>query len=139
MSHSRIDLLLGIKPNRTLIKWVIVIHALALAAGMANALPAAIKISLFAVICLHLRYTLGRLNAQKYTIKYTDELGWEISEENGFCPIDILRSTVVTTYVLFLHFKPKPDTKKTLLILKDSLAEEDYRYLVVKLKTAGIK
>ncbi|MDD5461252.1 MAG: hypothetical protein PHG00_06415 [Methylococcales bacterium] len=146
MSHQCFDCLLTIKPARTLKKWVIVIHTLALAAGMANALPVVIKISLFAVICLHLRYALGRLNAQKYTIKYTDALGWEISEGHDFYPITILRSTVITTYVLFLHFKPgfrigypKSGIKKTLLILKDSMAEDDYRYLIVKLKMAGIK
>jgi hypothetical protein len=140
------DCLLTIKPARALKKWVIVIHAIALAAGMANALPVVIKISLSAVISLHLRYVLERLNAQKFTIKYTDALGWEISQGDCFCPIEILKSTVITTYVLVLHFKPgfrigypESDAKKTLLILKNSLAEDDYRYLIVKLKTAGLK
>jgi hypothetical protein len=143
---SESSLLLTIKPSKRLKKMVIVVHSLALAASMANALTIAIKISLFAIISFHLWFAVRRLNAEKYTIKHTDAFDWEISEGHDFYSIKILKSTVITTFVLFLHYKlspgtgyPKQGAKKTLLVLKDSLAEDDYRYLIVKLKTAIIK
>ncbi len=125
---------------------VILVHTLALTAAMANALALAIKVGLSAIIFLHLWLITRRLNAEHYTIKHTDAFDWEISEGHGFASIEILKSTVITTFVLFLHFKPSSgtgypnsDAKKTLLVLNDSLAEEDYRYLIVKLRTTIIK
>ena len=139
-------LLLTLKPSKRLKQFVVFVHTLALGACIANALAIAVKISLFAIICSHLRLTIRRLNAGQYTIKHTDAFGWEISEGHDFVSIEILKSTVITTFVLFLHFKPssrtgfgKSDAKKTLLVLKDALTEDDYRYLIVKLKTAIIK
>jgi hypothetical protein len=139
-------LLLTLKPSKRLKQIVVFFHTLALGACIANALAIAIKSSLFAIICIHLWLTVRRINAEQYTIKYTDAFDWEISEGNGFASIEILKSTVITTFVLFLHFKPcsrtgfrKSDAKKTVLVLKDTLTEDDYRYLIVKLKTTIIK
>jgi hypothetical protein len=124
----------------------IFVHMLALGASMANDLAFAIKISLFALICVHLWLTVRRLNAERQTIKYTEALGWEVSEEDDFASVEILKSTVITTFVLFLHFKygsqdqfGKSSQKKTLLVLSDALTEDDYRCLIVKLKTTAIK
>ena len=139
-------LLLTLKPSKRLKQIVTFVHTLALGACIANALAIAVKISLLAIICIHLWLTVRRLNAEQYTIKHTDGFDWEISAGHGFVSIEILKSTVITTFVLFLHFKPgfrtgvwKSDAKKTLLVLNDSLTEDDYRYLIVKLKTAIIK
>ena len=121
-------------------------HALALGASMANALDFAIKISLFTLIGIHCWLTVRRLNSEHYTIKYTEALGWEVAEGGEFASIGILKSTVITTFALFLHFKYgsqaqswKSKHKKSFLILNDALAEEDYRCLIVKLKTTAIK
>lgn len=139
-------LLLTLNPSKRLKQIVVFVHALALGACIANALTIAVKTGLFAVICIHLWFTVRRLNAEQYTIKHTDAFDWEISEGNGFTSIEILKSTVITTFVLFLHFKPssqtgfeKSDAKKTLLILRDTLTEDDYRHLIVQLKTIIIK
>lgn len=135
-----------LRPSKRLKKMVVFVHTLALVASMANALAFTIKISLCALICNHLWLAVRRLNAGHYTIKHTETLGWEISEGYGFASIDILKSTVITTQALFLHFKHSPQAqswksshKKTLLVLNDALAEEDYRGLIVKLKTTAIK
>ena len=140
------SLLLTIKPSKRLKNTVIFVYMLALGACMANALVLAIKISLFALICIHCWLTVRRLNAEHYSIKYTEALGWGISEGYDFASVEILKSTVITTQILFLHFKHssqaqswKSGHKKTLLVLNDALAGEDYRCLVVKLKTTAIK
>ncbi len=139
-------LLLTIKPSKRLNRMIIFVHTIALGASMVNALVFAIKISLFTLICLHCWLTIRRLNAEHYTIKHTEALGWEVSEGCEFASIEILKSTVFTTVALFLHFKYdsqvqswKPGHKKTLLVLNDAMAEEDYRRLIVRLKTTAIK
>jgi hypothetical protein len=140
------ELLLALKPSQRLKKMVIFFHTLALGASMANTLAFTIKISLFALIGIYCWLTVRRLNTDHYTIKHTDALGWELSEGRDFASIEILKSTVITTQTLFLHFKHhsqaqswKSGHKKTLLVLNNALAEEDYRCLIVKLKTTAIK
>ena len=139
-------LLLTLNPSKRLKKWVIFVHIIALGASVANALVFAIKISLFACIGMHCWLTVRRLNTEHYAIKHTEALGWEVSEGGDFAPVEILKSTVITPFVLFLHFKysyqaqtGKPGDKKSLLVLCDALNEEDYRCLIVKLKTTAIK
>jgi toxin CptA len=139
-------LLLALKPSKRLKKMVVFVYTLALGASMASALAFAVKISLFALICTHLGLTVRRLCAEHFTIKYTEALGWELSEGCDFASVEILKSTVITTFALFLHYKYgyqsqswKSSHKKTLLVLNDALAEEDYRCLIVKLKTTAIK
>jgi hypothetical protein len=140
------ELLLTLKPSKRLLGLVLFAHTIALGAGMANALPFVIKISIFTLICIHCWLTVRRLNTEHYNIKHTETLGWEVSEGFDFASIEILKSTVYTTVALFLHFKYdsqvqswKPGHKKTLLVLKDALTEEDYRFLIVRLKTTVIK
>ncbi|MDD1626722.1 MAG: hypothetical protein LUQ26_04495 [Methylococcaceae bacterium] len=139
-------LLLALKPSRRLKKMLVFIHVLALVASIANALGFTVKIGLCALIGLHCWLTVRRLNTENYTIKHTETLGWELSKGGGFASIEILKSTVITTFSLFLHFKYRSQSpsikltdKKTLLVLSDALAEEDYRCLIVKLKTTAIK
>jgi len=139
-------LLLALKPSKRLKKMVVFVHTLALGASMANALVLTIKISLFALICIHCWLTVRRLNAEHYTIKHTEALGWEVSDGYDFASVEILKSTVITTQTLFLHFiygsqaqTWKSGHKKTLLVLNDALAGEDYRCLIVKLKTTALK
>lgn len=142
----QVALLLALKPSKRLKKMVIFAHLLAFCASIASALAFAIKISLFSLIGLHCWLTVRRLNAERQTIKYSEALGWEVSEGDGFTSVEILKSTVLTTFVLFLHFKhssqaqsSKSGHKKTLLVLSDALANEDYRCLIVKLKTTATK
>jgi hypothetical protein len=139
-------LLLTLKPSKRIKKMVIIIHILALCASLANTLDFAIKISLFALIGIHYWLAVRRLNAEHYTIKHTEAFGWEVSEGCDFASVEILKSTVITTFALFLHFKHGVQARswmhgpeKTRLVLNDMLTEEDYRCLIVKLKTTAIK
>ena len=143
---SNVALLLVIKPSKRLKRLVIIVHALALLAGMANALTFPVKISLWVLIGLHYWASGRRLNAKTVTLKHTESLGWELSEGVDFASIEILKSTVITTFALFLHYRyrSQPQSrifghKKTRLVLNDALADKDYRRLIVKLKTTAIK
>jgi hypothetical protein len=143
---NQINLLMTLGVSKLLKNCVFFIHALALAACLANALPLTVKLGLCALIVMNCRLIIRRLNAENHTIRYTEALGWELSGGRDFSSIQILKSTVITTQVLFLHFKYSFQAQswksfhiKTLLVLKDALAEEDYRFLIVKLKTTAIK
>jgi hypothetical protein len=65
-------------------------------------------------------------------------LGWELADGNDYQPIQILNSTVITVFAIFLHFN-KNAHKQAVFIANDTLSEDDYRSLIVRLKTAGKK
>lgn len=140
-------LLLTIKSSNRLRRLVILIHTIAVGASLSTDLVLAIKISLCLFICINGWLTLRRIHSEEYTIKHTEALGWEIAKNKcDFVQVDILKSTVITTFALFLHFKFAPHAqswssknKNSLLILSDTLCEHEYRCLIVKLKTTVIK
>ena len=140
-----LPLLLTCHPSKLLRRMVVLLYLLALVASIANGLNLFIKMSLFIFIILYFQIGVRRLNDINYRIKYSDALGWALSAGGEFVPIDISRSTVITTQMLFLHFnyvsnQPKRlFNKQTLLILNDQLTVEDYRSLIVKLKMTVIK
>lgn len=111
---------------------------LALAACVMNSLPIIIKCTLLIAVCASFYCQLKRLKSQQYTIKYTETLGWEVSEAGKFETVEILPSTVISIFAIFLHVKKDNKPKQMLLIFSDALAEDDYRCLIVKLKTSGI-
>jgi hypothetical protein len=131
------SLLLELKPSKRLKQLLISAHVLALGACLANALPLAIKLGLSAGICLHLGVVIRHLNNPRQIIKYTEASGWEILEGNDFEPVRIINSTVITVYVIFLHVIRQSAGKKTIIVLNDALSEDDYRFLIVKLRTTA--
>jgi hypothetical protein len=130
------SLLLELKPSKRLKQLVIVIHTLALGSSIANALPITVKLLLLTAICIHFCFMIKRLESEQYKIKHTEALGWEITGDNNFKPVQILNSTVITVFAIFLHFTDN-SRKQSVLIVNDSLSADDYRRLIVRLKTAG--
>lgn len=131
-------LLADLKPSKRLKQLLIIIHVLALGSTLANALPVAAKLAILTGICLHFLFVINNLKGERYTIKHTEALGWEIAGGNGFESIQLLNSTVITVFAIFLHFN-KNAHKQSVLIMNDALSEDDYRRLVVRLKTAEKK
>lgn len=127
-----------LKPSVRLKQLLVVMHALALASSIANALPIAVKLALLTGICAHLRFIFKRVKNQRYNIKQSETFGWELSVGNDFEQIQILDSTVITTFAIFLHFN-RDAKKRSLLIMNDALNEDDYRRLIVRLKTSDKK
>lgn len=131
-----LPLLLELKPSKRLKRLLVVIHVLAMGSSIANTLPITVKLALLTGICLHLCFVINRLKNQQCKIKQSEALGWTIlSDGNDFEPIQILNSTVITVFAIFLHFN-KNTHKQAVLIASDALSEDDYRRLIVRLKTA---
>lgn len=152
--------MLKLKPSARLKGLTGFMHGLALMACLVNALPITVKGMLFIIISIQLWYVVKRVKCEQPTIKYTESLGWEVSVSNNVEAVRILPSTVITTVVIFLHLEVRNasvgcarqnlitfkgmhtfggTSKKTLLILSDALSEDDYRRLIVKLKTSTTK
>ncbi len=129
-------LLLELKPSKQLKRLLVAMHVLALGASIVNTLPIAIKLALLTGIFLHFRFMLKRYKNPSYKIKHSEALGWEVSDGNDFESVQILNSTVITLFAIFLHFT-KNTHKRSMLIVNDALSEDDYRRLIVRLKTAG--
>lgn len=131
-------LLVELRPSRRLKQVLAVMHLLALASSIANALPIIVKLALVIGIGLHFYLALTRLKSEQYAIKHSEASGWEIASGNDFKPIQILNSTVITLFAIFLHFD-KNAHKQSVLIVNDALSKDDYRRLIVRLKTADKK
>jgi hypothetical protein len=119
-----------LKPSKNLQRLIIVIHVIALSAGIVNSLPIAVKLTIAALIGLNFKINFPQLKIEQRKIRYTENLGWEISDGGAFVAVEILKSTVVTTAFIFLQMQNKP----TIFIANDALSEDDYRQLIVKLK-----
>ena len=144
--HPEPSLLLRIKPSQQLKALVLLIHALALGASLANDLSLVFKSILIIGTCLQGWITLKHSKNNQLTIKYTDTIGWQISKDHDLAAIEILNSTVVTPFAIFLHYKKScllsiktTQEKHSHLILNDTLSDEDFRRLIVKLKITHIK
>ena len=129
---------LELKPSKQLKRLLVVMHVLAMGASFANALPLAVKLVLLSGLIIHLAYMFRHLSDRVCKIKQTEAFGWELADSNDFEAIQILESTVITTFAIFLHFI-KNTHKCSLLIVNDALTEDEYRRFIVRLKTAGIK
>jgi xanthine/uracil/vitamin C permease (AzgA family) len=128
-------LLVELRPSRRLKRLLAVMHLLALASSIANALPVIVKLALVIGIGLHFYLALTRLKSEQYAIRHSETSGWEIASGNDFKPVQILNSTVITLFAIFLHFD-KNAHKQSVLIVNDALSEDAYRRLIVRLKTA---
>lgn len=130
------SLLLELNPSKRLKQLLVAVHVLALGSSIANALPIVVKLLLPIGICIHLYFIIKRLKDRRYSIKHTEISGWEISDGNGFEQVQILDSTVITVFAIFLHFHHKA-RRQSVLIVNDALTEDDYRRFIVRLKTAN--
>jgi len=110
------------------------IHALALLASVMNSLPIMLKCVLLITVSSHF-YVQRKQLKTKHTIIEHNETGWKLAEGDSFEEIQILPSTVISIFAIFLHFKIDNNSKQTLVIVSDTLAEDDYRCLIVRLKT----
>lgn len=130
-------LLVELKPSKRLIQLLTVVHVLAMGASIANALPISVKLTLLAGIAIHLHWTSQRIKTEQCSIRHSDALGWEIRSNNTFKTVQILGSTVLATFAIFLHVS-SDGRKQSVLIASDALDANDYRRLIVRLKTAGL-
>jgi len=141
--------LFKLQPSERLNRINGLIHVLALGACISNALPIILKCAFVTVLSIHFWLLRRRIKKNQPIIKYSEASGWEISQgDDVFETVNILPSTVITIAAIFLHTTGQDSDStsvfrakqiKTLLIVSDSLDEDQYRRFIVKLKTTAIK
>jgi hypothetical protein len=119
-----------LRPSKNLQRLVLAIHLITFIAAVSNALPLAAKLTIVVLIGLNFKVSFPGLKREQRKIRHTEKRGWEISVGGDFETATILQSTVVTTFLIFLHIQNKP----AILIANDALSRDDYRRLLVKLK-----
>lgn len=119
-----------LKPSKKLQCLLIAIHLIALGASVANALPLVVKLAIAVLIGLNFKVTFPLFKNERRKIRFSEKLGWEISDDDDFEAVCVLKSTVITTHFIFLHLQDK----SALVIASDALGEDEYRQLIVKLK-----
>jgi toxin CptA len=143
-------LLLTLKPSKRLSAWLKIVHGLALAASVANALPVFVQGFVCVAIAVHYRFAVIR-SLPCHTLRYSEATGWQLAGSGDFVDTQILAASVLTTFALFLRIEMQPahthisgsvalnrlpgKAVKNLLIVSDMLDDDDYRGLVVKLRT----
>lgn len=133
------SLTLAVAPSARLNTCLIMVHVFALTACMANALPIFAKVGLVVGVIIHFLIINKRLKNQCWTIRHSDAFGWQVFIDGQFETIQILYSTVITTFVILLHFQYKNGTRCHLAVLNDALTTADYRQFIVRLKTTQSK
>ncbi len=119
-------------------------HALAVCVVIFTAIPLAPKVILVILILFSLLFYLKQqVGLKEITLRNTSEFGWEISNNSDqFDLVEILPSTVLTRYLIILHYIIQNNLKRknrSVLIFKDALLKDDFRKLKVELKIEGIK
>ncbi len=119
-------------------------HGLAVFIVGITAIPLIPQVILIILILFSLIFYLKQEKAIKiYTLRYSTAFGWEITNsENEFQLIEILPTTVLSPYLVFLHYRISNNNKKQniyVLITKDRLSHDDFRKLRVELRISGLR
>ena len=139
-------LLVECTASKRLLRVVWFLHIIVLLAIIFNGLAVLVKLILGLLVLVHLKFALRPTQNSHTSIRYSESRGWEFLVDNVSKPVDVLKSTVITTQVVFLHFNDKSlsqgltwQRKRVFLLLNDMLSEQDYRHLVVKVRMTVIK
>ncbi len=122
--------IIDLKPSGNLSRLNTALHLLAVGAGIANALPTPIKLAIIIMILANFILTGRDLKLESRKICYSGKGGWKIITGNETDMIEILSSTVISTWIIFLHIK----AKKPIIIFHDAMDEKNFRQLIVMLK-----
>ncbi len=140
-NRQLVPIIFTVKRSSILIIALALLHLLAMIAAYLNTLDISFRLVIISLIVMNLLVKLKHeLQVQAVFIRSSSLKGWEITSEGGeFSAINILPSTVITPYFIFLHFKAQKKPRESNFILKDSMVEDEFRQLIVQLRIAGLK
>ncbi len=137
-------LLVTLQPSKRLTRLLALLFVIAVSACFSTALPVLSQVLLSASASGYFCYVSVQIKKQRYTIKHSQATGWLLSINHHDETVKILPSTVITRVAIFLHVsyvskQQRWQQPKMLLICHDALSENDYRQLIVRLKTSFVK
>ncbi len=122
-----------IKPSRYVNGFIVLFNLLAFIAIVHNSLPIFIKFFLFVILWIY--QSIERKKTFLKQLHFSQERGWQIADNHLYQNIQILNSTVILTWIIFLHIQYNVSKQKRyFMILPDSLEKQDFRRLIVHLK-----
>jgi hypothetical protein len=125
-----------VKSSKILMFFICIIHVLAVYSCLLAAVPIVIKIVLPVGILLFLMLSLyqkSKLTGLK--LQYSSSQAWQVAMVGAdYSQIQILPSTVITSLVIFLHYKKQSGKKQSMLIFNDAVSPEAFRKLTVELR-----
>ena len=131
---------LALKPSRSLIAFLLGLHAAALLAAWSNPLSVWLKllISMCVLMSLWLTYKTQSNSPEIAGLQLKPDDTWLLHlSKGGEVEASLLGSSIANPWFVLLYFKA--DSKQfSLLMPRDSLANEDYRKLLVALKVIRI-
>ncbi|MCD2450805.1 hypothetical protein GO003_010420 [Methylicorpusculum oleiharenae] len=130
---------LQINSSHWQLRFIRLVHLLALSAVLLASLSIWIKAML--ILCLVVSgfiYSQRTANPKnKMAVRFSDANGWQIDAGNGFEAIQIRPSTVITPWLIVLHYTVV-SRKLYVPIFCDALKTADFRKLLVQLKVSGL-
>lgn len=121
--------------------WAIhLLHGLAILACWLNALETIGQIMLSAVLLAFWGWQYKQLrNRRAIQLRYSPSDGWAISTAGQeYQAITFKPTSVINKLLIVLHYTDINRHFKTLLIVNDSMPDQDYRRLLVLLKISGL-
>lgn len=120
-----------------------VLHVLVMAACWLNGLESIYRAGLMLGVLISWQRS-RRLTAQKSGcsyLRYTGRKHWALSRNgDSFCPVSVDSATYLSPWLIILHYRPQNTgqlKKGTLLIARQTLAQDEFRRLRVMLKLSG--
>ncbi len=127
----------NIQRSQTLAYFIIGLHLLSLLACFKISVLWQLQLVLVLVLGLSFsrqfrRYQQG---VYQFCLQCTPENTWQYAvNQHDFVGIEILPSSVLNTWLIILHVKTEAGKRENLLICKDTVNEDLYRRLKVRLK-----
>ena len=111
-----------------------VLHCVAILACWLSNLQMSSQTILTSLICIFWWVAKMRWNATPVYLRYTGNNGWRVSfDGNSYHSAVILDTTIITSVVMFLHYNTENQAFRSLMIAKDSLSNNEFRRLRVRL------
>ncbi|GFO70964.1 toxin CptA [Bathymodiolus japonicus methanotrophic gill symbiont] len=133
--RSAAPLWVDVKQSRNLLAFIIIVHVLALLSSWLMPVAAILKVALCLLSVGSFYFYLQRYQQGFYSfsLRYSEELSWELVVNDHHSCLHVLRSTVLTSFIIILQVKID-SRQRSLLVCRDAVSAEEYRKLFVALK-----
>ncbi len=126
-----------VKPSEWRIVAVSVMHALTLFACWLNSIALVFKIVLGLLVLFSGWLALMRQQRQEIYLRYNSELNWWLRSDNEYLPIRIESTTVLSRFLIILHWVQDDNRRGRFAIFRDALPASEFRSLLVCLKVSA--
>lgn len=126
---------IDVKQSHILLTFIIVGHILVIINCLLVPISLALKVLFLMVTACSLYFYLQRYFRGYYSLslRYTEGFGWELEGHEDFINMRVLRSTVLTSFIIILHVEID-HRLRSILICKDAVTSEEFRQAFVALK-----